>query len=77
MPRLAANLSWLFQEHDFLARFEAARRVGFRAVECLFPYATPAEETAAPAAMTPLMNLRLDAFFRVSSVIGMSPIAQS
>ena len=47
MPRLAANLSWLFQEHDFLARFEAARRVGFRAVECLFPYATPAEETAA------------------------------
>lgn len=47
MTRLAANLSWLFQEHDFLTRFEAARRVGFRAVECLFPYETPAEETAA------------------------------
>ncbi len=46
MPRLAANLSWLFQEHDFLARFAAARRVGFRAVECLFPYETPADETA-------------------------------
>lgn len=47
MARLAANLSWLFQEHDFLARFEAARRVGFRTVECLLPYETPAEETAA------------------------------
>ncbi|MSO73787.1 MAG: hydroxypyruvate isomerase [Alphaproteobacteria bacterium] len=47
MPRLAANLSWLFQEHDYLARFEAARRVGFCSVECLFPYETPAEQTAA------------------------------
>ncbi len=46
MPRLAANLSWLFQEYGYLARFEAARRVGFRGVECLFPYDTPAEETA-------------------------------
>jgi hydroxypyruvate isomerase len=47
MPRLAANLSWLFQEHDALARFEAARQSGFRAVEWLFPYEVSAEATAA------------------------------
>lgn len=47
MPRLAANLSWLFQEHDPLARFQAAHRAGFRAVEWLFPYETPAEAAAA------------------------------
>jgi hydroxypyruvate isomerase len=39
MPRLAANLSFLFLEHDFLDRFAAARRAGFRAVEFHFPYA--------------------------------------
>ena len=38
MPRLAANISWLFQEWDFLDRFAAARDAGFTAVECLFPY---------------------------------------
>lgn len=47
MPRLAANLSWLFQEHDPLDRFAASRRAGFRAVEWLFPYGTPAAATAA------------------------------
>ena len=44
MPRLAANLSMLFNEHDFLDRFAAARKCGFEAVEFLFPYAWPAEE---------------------------------
>jgi len=39
MPRLAANLSFLFLEHEFLDRFGAARRAGFRAVEFHFPYA--------------------------------------
>ena len=45
MPNFAANLSFLFQEHDFLDRFAAARRAGFQAVEYLFPYdlAPPAE----------------------------------
>ena len=50
MIRLCANLSWLFQEYQFLARFAAARRAGFRAVECLFPYDTPAGETRAALA---------------------------
>ncbi|MEY2769660.1 MAG: hypothetical protein RIQ38_79 [Pseudomonadota bacterium] len=39
MPRFAANLSMLFTEQPFLARFGAARAAGFEAVEFLFPYA--------------------------------------
>ncbi|MHA6787462.1 hydroxypyruvate isomerase [Pseudomonas bijieensis] len=38
MPRFAANLSMLFTEQDFLARFEAAAKAGFTGVEYLFPY---------------------------------------
>jgi hydroxypyruvate isomerase len=38
MPRLAANLSMLFTEHDFLDRFKAAADAGFAGVEYLFPY---------------------------------------
>ena len=45
MPRLAANLSYLFTERPFLDRFEAAARCGFRAVEHQFPY-TEASESA-------------------------------
>jgi len=39
VPRFAANLSLLYTEHDFLARFAAAAQDGFEAVEYLFPYA--------------------------------------
>ena len=46
MPRFAANLSLMYTELPFLARFAAAARDGFRAVEYLFPYAYPAEELA-------------------------------
>jgi hydroxypyruvate isomerase len=38
MPRFAANLTMLYTEHDFLDRFAAAARDGFKAVEYLFPY---------------------------------------
>ena len=47
MPRLAANLSFLFLEHPFLERFAAARRAGFGAVEFHFPYAEDAGRIAA------------------------------
>src|SRR5258708_18053513 len=46
MPRFAANLGYLFTEHDFLDRFAAARRAGFRAVEFAAPYAYPPEALA-------------------------------
>lgn len=44
MIRLAANLSMLFPEHEFLARFSAAAAAGFQGVEYLFPYAFEAQE---------------------------------
>ncbi|MBQ1765852.1 MAG: hydroxypyruvate isomerase family protein [Aquincola sp.] len=47
MPRFAANLSMLYNEHDFLDRFAAAAKDGFTAVEYLFPYAYAADELAA------------------------------
>jgi hydroxypyruvate isomerase len=47
MPKFAANLSMLYPELDFLDRFDAAARDGFRAVEYLFPYAYDAKELAA------------------------------
>ena len=46
MPRLAANLSTLFPELDFLERFAAAGRAGFRYVEYQFPYQWPPQEIA-------------------------------
>ena len=46
MPKLAANVSLLFPELDFLDRFAAAARAGFRFVEYQFPYAWPAQEVA-------------------------------
>ena len=44
MPRLAANLSMMFNEVPFLDRFDAAAKAGFTAVEFLFPYEFPAAE---------------------------------
>ena len=47
MPRFAANLSMLYNEHAFLDRFAAAAADGFEAVEYLFPYAFEAPALAA------------------------------
>lgn len=44
MPRFAANLSFLYPEHAFLDRFEAAARDGFQAVEYISPYEHEARE---------------------------------
>ena len=46
MPKFAANLTMLFNEVDFLARFDAAVKAGFRGVEYLFPYPFPKEALA-------------------------------
>ena len=46
MPRFAANLSMLYNDLDFLDRFEAAARDGFQAVEYLFPYDFAPEQLA-------------------------------
>jgi hydroxypyruvate isomerase len=44
MPRFCANLTMLFNEVDFLERFEKAARAGFEGVEYLFPYAWKKEQ---------------------------------
>jgi hydroxypyruvate isomerase len=46
MVQFAANLSMMFNEVDFLDRFEAAAKAGFKGVEYLFPYDFEAAEIA-------------------------------
>jgi hydroxypyruvate isomerase len=38
MPKFSTSLSMMFNEVDFLDRFAAAARAGFRGVEYMFPY---------------------------------------
>ena len=47
MPKLAANLSMMFTEVDFLDRFALAAQAGFKGVEFLFPYDHKAEDIKA------------------------------
>ncbi len=47
MPRLCANLKWLFTELPFLDRFDAAAKAGFDAVEYASPYEFSATEIRA------------------------------
>ncbi len=45
MPKFAANLTLMFDEFPYLDRFDAAAEAGFEAVEILFPYDWPGQET--------------------------------
>jgi hydroxypyruvate isomerase len=47
MPKFSANLSMLFGEHEFLDRFDAAAKAGFKAVEYVGPYDHAADVVAA------------------------------
>lgn len=42
--RFSANISMLFGERPFVDRIDAAAQAGFDAVECQFPYSTPAAQ---------------------------------
>lgn len=44
MPRFSANLSMLFNEHNFLDRFSDASKAGFKGVEYVSPYEFSAQE---------------------------------
>jgi hydroxypyruvate isomerase len=46
MLKFSANLTMMFNEVDFLARFERASKVGFKGVEYLFPYEWEKEKLA-------------------------------
>ncbi|WP_428377168.1 2-oxo-tetronate isomerase [Lichenicoccus sp.] len=54
MPRFAANLTMMFNEHAFLDRFDAAADAGFEAVEFLFPYEATPEAVGARVARNKL-----------------------
>jgi hydroxypyruvate isomerase len=62
MPRLAANISFLFAEAPFLARFALAAKAGFTGVEFHYPYAHDPyaiKDVLAEHALTPvLINIR-------------------
>ena len=54
MPRIAANVHFMFSEHSYLDRFAAARAAGFAGVEIMgrdfsLPYSVPAEDVARAA----------------------------
>lgn len=57
MPRLAANLSMLWTELEFPARFDAAAKAGFEGVEYLFPYAYDKELLAEKLAKNRLIQV--------------------
>jgi len=57
MVKLAANLTMLYNEVDFLERFAAAARAGFEGVEFLFPYAYPKEALAERLATNGLVQV--------------------
>ncbi len=57
MPRLAANLGYLFAERSLLDRFAAAAAAGFGAVELLFPYEVAASAVKAELARHGLTQL--------------------
>ncbi len=61
MPRFAANLSFLYNEHPFLERFAAAAADGFAGVEFLFPYAWTPEALAAPLQAAGLQQVLFNA----------------
>ncbi len=61
MPRFAANLSMMYTELDFLDRFAAAAKDGFRAVEYLFPYAYAADDLATRLADSGLQQVLFNA----------------
>ncbi|MEM7250038.1 MAG: 2-oxo-tetronate isomerase [Pseudomonadota bacterium] len=56
MIQLAANVSMMFTEREFLDRFAAAASCGFTGAEYLFPYDFPAEEVAKALADAKLHN---------------------
>ncbi|MEC9347742.1 MAG: TIM barrel protein [Pseudomonadota bacterium] len=72
MPRLAANIDWLFTELPFAERFGAARAAGFDAVEILFPYDHDPDVLAAAreAAGTEVVLVNTPAPYRAAGDIG-------
>jgi 2-dehydrotetronate isomerase len=74
MPRLAANLGWLFAERPFLERFGAAAADGFRAVELLSPYEHAATAVRAELARHGLTQLGINTPLRREGDSGLAAL---
>ena len=61
MPRFAANLTWLYNEHAVLDRFAAAAADGFQGVELQAPYVFAASELAQRLADNALEQVLINA----------------
>ncbi|NDR58400.1 hydroxypyruvate isomerase family protein [Aliiruegeria sabulilitoris] len=60
MTKFSANLGFLWTEHSLPDAVRAAKAAGFDAVECHWPYETPAEDVAAALKETGLTMLGLN-----------------
>ncbi len=60
MTQFSANLGFLWTEHSLPDAIRAAKRAGFDAVECHWPYETPAEDVVAALNETGLTMLGLN-----------------
>lgn len=60
MTRYSANLGFLWTEHSLPDAIRAARKAGFDAVECHWPYATPAETVSDALTETGLTMLGIN-----------------
>ncbi len=60
MTKFSANLGFLFTELSLPEAIETAAQHGFDAVECHFPYSTPASDTVAALKKTGLQMLGLN-----------------
>lgn len=60
MTKFSANLGFLWAERSLPDAIRAAKAAGFSAVECHWPYATPAEEIAAVLKETGLRMLGIN-----------------
>ena len=60
MPRIGANIGFLFPELPFLDRFEAAAKAGFTGVEYASPYEYPAAELRSRLRANGLMQVLIN-----------------
>ncbi len=58
--QIAANLTMMFNEHEFMDRFATAAKCGFKGVEYLFPYEYPADAIAEQLEVNGLQQVLFD-----------------
>lgn len=62
-PKFCANLSFMFQEAtSLLERYQLAKDVGFRAVECAFPYVHTVDEVVAAQKRADVEQILINVF---------------